>query len=192
LGLRVLHTACRDLKAWHSAGFDDLQISVNLSAVQFRRDDLVEKILRICEKAGLSNDFVDFEITESALMENFDVVLRVMKQMSRAGIRFTLDDFGKGFSSLSYLTHLPINCIKIDQSFIRETLPGGQDQAILNSMIALAKSLDLQVVVEGLETEAQKRKLTGLGCESGQGILISDPVSRDAATRLLRDNKARR
>jgi diguanylate cyclase (GGDEF)-like protein len=192
LGLRVLHTACRDLKAWHSAGFDDLQVSVNLSAVQFRRDDLVEKILRICEKVGLSNDFVDFEITESALMENFDVVLRVMKQMSRAGISFTLDDFGKGFSSLSYLAHLPINCIKIDQSFIRETLPGGQDQTILNSMIALAKSLDLKVVVEGLETEAQRKKLTGLGCESGQGILISGPGSREDATKLLRDNWARR
>ncbi len=192
LGMRVLHTACRDLKAWHSAGFDDLQISVNLSAVQFRRDDLVEKILRICEKADISNKFVDFEITESALMENFDLVLRVMKQMSQTGIGFTLDDFGKGFSSLSYLTHLPINCIKIDQSFIRETLPGGQDQAILKSMIALAKSLDLKVVVEGLETDAQKKKLTSLGCESGQGELISDPVSKQGVTKLLQANRKRR
>ncbi|MCU7850959.1 MAG: diguanylate cyclase [Candidatus Thiodiazotropha sp. (ex Monitilora ramsayi)] len=185
LGSKVLRKACRDLKKWHDAGYDDLQVAVNLSAVQFRQKDLVEKIIRACSKVGVDPSYLNLEITESSLVEKFEVVLRVMKQMSQAGISFTLDDFGKGFSSLSYLSHLPINCIKIDQSFIAETLPNEQDQAILNGIVALAKSLQLQVVAEGVETEAQKAILTSLGCHEGQGKLFSEPLSRQEASKML-------
>ncbi|MCU7842526.1 MAG: diguanylate cyclase [Candidatus Thiodiazotropha sp. (ex Monitilora ramsayi)] len=185
LGFWVLRKACRDLKMWHDDGYDDLEVSVNLSAVQFRHDDLIEKIMRICSKNEIDPAFVNLEITESSFVEKFDVVLRVMKQMSSAGIGFTLDDFGKGFSSLSYLSHLPINSIKIDQSFIPGTLPSEQDQTILNGIIALGKSLSLNVVIEGLETEAQLAVLATLGCDEGQGKLFAEPMSKSEATEML-------
>ena len=191
LGSRVLRKACRDLKSWHRAGYEDLQVSINLSAVQFRHDDLIEKIMRTCTKLEIDPAYINLEITESALVEKFETVLKVMKQMSRSGISFTLDDFGKGFSSLSYLSHLPIDCIKIDQTFIANTLPDEQDQTILNAIIALAKSLDLQVVVEGLETDAQKTVLAGLGCDEGQGRLYAEPMSKRAVTEILRSFNGR-
>ena len=185
LGIWVLRQAILDLKHWHDAGYDDLRVAVNLSAVQLRKTKLTQKVLECCEKTGIDPSYVELEITESALIENYNQTTPVMQAMSEAGIHFTLDDFGKGFSSLSYLRVLPIDTIKIDHSFLEETLPTEYDQTIINGIISLARGLRLRVSAEGVETENQKMILTRLGCDEVQGTLYCEPVSSEQALSLL-------
>ncbi|MCU7922153.1 MAG: diguanylate cyclase [Candidatus Thiodiazotropha sp. (ex Dulcina madagascariensis)] len=187
LGNWVFKRACADLRRWHKSGYHDLHIAVNLSAVQLRENALAEKFLRICEKRKIPPSTVEFEITESTLIENFEHTRNVMSRMNKAGIKFALDDFGKGFSSLSYLQNLPISSIKIDRSFLHSTLPDKQALAIVTAIISLAKSLGLKVVAEGVETETQQQILQQLNCDEIQGILYSEPVTMDKATSLLQD-----
>ncbi|MET0070596.1 MAG: diguanylate cyclase [Candidatus Thiodiazotropha sp.] len=185
LGIWVLRQAIQDLKVWHRAGFDDLRIAVNLSAVQLRKSKLTQKVLESCEQAGVAPGHLELEITESALVENFKQTASVMQAMSEAGIHFVLDDFGKGFSSLSYLRTLPIDAIKIDHSFIEDTLPSEYDQTIINGIISLARGLHLRVTAEGVETESQKKVLSRLGCDEVQGTLYCEPVAMEQALSLL-------
>ncbi len=185
LGIWVLRQAILDLKYWHDAGYSDLRVAVNLSAVQLRKTKLTQKVLECCEKTGIDPSYVELEITESALVENYSQTTPVMQAMSEAGIHFTLDDFGKGFSSLSYLRVLPIDAIKIDHSFIEETLPTEYDQTIINGIISLARGLRLRVTAEGVETENQRMVLTRLGCDEVQGTLYCEPVSSEQALSLL-------
>ncbi|PVV12531.1 MAG: hypothetical protein B6D77_05415 [gamma proteobacterium symbiont of Ctena orbiculata] len=185
LGIWVLRQAIRDLKQWHDMGYDDLRVAVNLSAVQLRKSDLTEKVLKSCEKLGIDPSYMELEVTESTLVENYKQTTPVMQAMNEAGIRFTLDDFGKGFSSLSHLRVLPIDAIKIDHSFIEDTLPSEYDQTIINGIISLAKGLHLRVTAEGVETENQKKVLSMLGCDEVQGTLYSQPVAADQALSLL-------
>lgn len=185
LGIWVLRQAILDLKQWHDAGYTDLRVAVNLSAVQLRKTKLTQKVLESCEQTGIDPSYVELEITESALVENYNQTTPVMQAMSEAGIHFTLDDFGKGFSSLSYLRVLPIDAIKIDHSFIEETLPTEYDQTIINGIISLARGLRLRVTAEGVETENQKMVLTRLGCDEVQGTLYCEPVSSEQALPLL-------
>ncbi|MES9976257.1 MAG: GGDEF domain-containing phosphodiesterase, partial [Candidatus Thiodiazotropha sp.] len=185
LGIWVLRQAFQDLKHWHDAGYTNLRIAVNLSAVQLRKTKLTQKVLESCEQTGIDPSFVELEITESALVENYSQTTPVMQAMSEAGIHFTLDDFGKGFSSLSYLRVLPIDAIKIDHSFIEETLPSEYDQTIINGIISLARGLRLRVTAEGVETENQKMVLTRLGCDEVQGTLYCEPVSSEQALSML-------
>ncbi|MEW8429855.1 MAG: EAL domain-containing protein, partial [gamma proteobacterium symbiont of Ctena orbiculata] len=185
LGILVLRQAIQDLKVWHQAGFDDLRIAVNLSAVQLRKSKLTQKVLESCEQAGVAPGHLELEITESALVENFKQTASVMQAMSEAGIHFVLDDFGKGFSSLSYLRTLPIDAIKIDHSFIEDTLPSEYDQTIINGIISLARGLHLRVTAEGVETESQKKVLSKLGCDEVQGTLYCEPVAMEQALSLL-------
>ncbi|MCU7906328.1 MAG: diguanylate cyclase [Candidatus Thiodiazotropha sp. (ex Epidulcina cf. delphinae)] len=187
LGNWVFKRACADLRRWHKSGYHDLHIAVNLSAVQLCGNTLAEKFLRICERRKIPPSMVEFEITESTLIENFEYTRNVMSRMNKAGIKFALNDFGKGFSSLSYLQQLPISSIKIDRSFLTGALPDKQAQAIVTAIISLAKSLGLKVVAEGVETETQRRILQQLNCDEIQGILYSEPVTIDEATRLLQD-----
>ncbi|MEW8691006.1 MAG: diguanylate cyclase, partial [Candidatus Thiodiazotropha endolucinida] len=185
LGIWVLRQAILDLKHWHDVGYTDLRVAVNLSAVQLRKTKLTQKVLESCEQTGIDPSYVELEITESALVENYNQTTPVMQAMSEAGIHFTLDDFGKGFSSLSYLRVLPIDAIKIDHSFIEETLPTEYDQTIINGIISLARGLRLRVTAEGVETENQKMVLTRLGCDEVQGTLYCEPVSSEQALSLL-------
>ncbi|MCG7930576.1 MAG: diguanylate cyclase [Candidatus Thiodiazotropha lotti] len=185
LGLWVLRQAMLDLKRWHEAGFDKLKVAVNLSAVQLRKSKLTPKVLESCEAVGMDPRHLELEITESALMENINKTAPVLQAMSDAGIQFILDDFGKGFSSLSYLRTLPIDAIKIDHSFIEDTLPSEYDQTIINGIISLARGLRLKVTAEGIETESQKKVLSRLGCDEIQGELYCKPVSHTEAINLL-------
>ncbi|MGD8911532.1 MAG: bifunctional diguanylate cyclase/phosphodiesterase [Candidatus Thiodiazotropha sp.] len=186
LGIWVLRQAVHDLKKWHRKGYQDLRVAVNLSAVQFRKTQLTEKILECCEKSNIEPSHVELEITESALVENFNNTKPVMQALSEVGIRFTLDDFGKGFSSLSYLRMLPIDAIKIDRSFIEDILPSEQDKTVINGIISLAKGLHLRVTAEGVETDSQKKVLNNLGCDEAQGKLYSEPVAAQQALSLLK------
>lgn len=186
LGLWVFKKACADMRRWHKMGFDDLTLGVNLSAVQLRDTGLTEKFLRVCDKRKIPPAKIELEITESTLIKNFEHSKEVMSKLHEAGINFALDDFGKGFSSLNYLQNLPINSIKIDPAFLNSTLPNNQTQTIVAAIISLAKSLDLKVVAEGVETEAQRLFLIQHDCNEVQGTLFSPPVSADDAEALLK------
>jgi diguanylate cyclase (GGDEF)-like protein/PAS domain S-box-containing protein len=185
LGKWVLKQAIRDLKQWHVNGYADLRIAVNLSAVQLRTSEIKKTVLESCTKMDLDPTFVEFEITETALVENYKQTSSVMQSLSESGIRFTLDDFGKGFSSLSYLRMLPIDTIKIDRTFIEDALPSEHDQAIINGIISLARGLNLRVTAEGVETDLQKNMLSRLGCDEIQGALYGEPATKEEALFLL-------
>ena len=185
LGIWVFKRACADMRRWHKKGFSDLRLAVNLSAVQLRDSSLAEKFLRVCQKRKIPASKIELEITESTLIENFDHTRNIMLKLHQAGINFALDDFGKGFSSLSYLQNLPISSIKIDRSFLNSILPDKQAQAIVTAIISLAKSLDLKIVAEGVETESQRQVLQQLQCNEIQGTLFSPPVTADEAGALL-------
>jgi diguanylate cyclase (GGDEF)-like protein/PAS domain S-box-containing protein len=186
LGLWVFKRACADLRRWHKMGFDDLYIGVNLSAVQLRDKTLVEKLLRACQKRKIPPSKIELEITESTLIKNIEHSREVMSKLNQEGIHFALDDFGKGFSSLNYLQNLPISSIKIDRAFLNNTLPDNQTQTIVAAIISLAKSLNLRVAAEGVETEAQREFLAQQECDEIQGILFSAPVTADEALTLLK------
>jgi diguanylate cyclase (GGDEF)-like protein len=185
LGRWVLKRAIRDLKKWHDKGHADLRVAVNLSAVQLRKPEVTKAVLESCKKMAVDPSFVELEITETALVENYKQTSSIMQSLSESGIRFTLDDFGKGFSSLSYLRMLPINTIKIDRSFIEDVLPSEHDQTIISGIISLAKGLHLRVTAEGVETEHQKKVLSNLGCDEFQGTLYGVPATAEQTLSLL-------
>jgi diguanylate cyclase (GGDEF)-like protein/PAS domain S-box-containing protein len=186
LGTWIFKRACLDMRRWHKLGFTDLHLAVNLSAVQLRDQTLADKFMRICHRRKIPASKIELEITESTLIENFEQCRDILDKLHELGIQFALDDFGKGFSSLHYLQNLPINSIKIDRAFLNSTLPDSQAQAIVSAIISLAKSLDLKVVAEGVETESQRQLLMQLRCDEVQGILFSPPMTANDAEAMLK------
>ncbi len=181
----VLRTACRDAMRWLAAGHA-VRVAVNLSPMQFRDPQLFETIRRILHETGLAPEWLELEVTESALMEDSEATLATLLALRDSGIRIALDDFGTGYSSLSYLKRLPLSKLKIDKSFIRG-LPEDHDSlAIVRAIVALAKNLDFKVTAEGVETIEQARTLKSLGSETLQGFHISRPVLAGAIGPLLR------
>ncbi|MET0066483.1 MAG: diguanylate cyclase [Candidatus Thiodiazotropha sp.] len=185
LGIWVFKKASADLRRWHKSGYRELNLSVNLSTVQLRDASLAEKFLSICERRKIDPGKVELEITETSLIENFDHTRDIMMKLHGAGMKFALDDFGKGFSSLNYLQKLPISSLKIDRIFLNSLLPDKHAQAIVTAIISLAKSLELKVIAEGVETEAQRLVLKHLECDEIQGTLISAPVTAEEVDKLL-------
>ncbi|TSA09382.1 MAG: EAL domain-containing protein [Comamonadaceae bacterium] len=177
LGLWVMETACRQLALWAlRPETAQLTIAVNVSARQFRDSDFVDRVLAALLRTGAKAHLLKIELTESVLVANVEDVTRKMNTLKSAGIRFSLDDFGTGYSSLSVLKRLPLDQLKIDQSFVRNILVDPGDAAIARMVIALASSLDLAVIAEGVETEAQRDCLAAMGCPTYQGYLFSRPV----------------
>ena len=177
LGLWVLETACKQLALWSlRAETAHFTIAVNVSARQFSDSDFVDRVLATLEHTGAQAHLLKLELTESVLAANVDDVVRKMNTLKSAGIRFSLDDFGTGYSSLSVLKRLPLDQLKIDQSFVRNILVDPNDAAIARMVIALASSLELAVIAEGVETEAQRDCLAAMGCPTYQGYLFSRPV----------------
>jgi diguanylate cyclase (GGDEF)-like protein len=185
IGEWVTRTACRQARQWVDAGFVDVGVAVNLSALQFRQEDLHERIISTVADSGLDPQLLEVEITESVVMENYDMALRILEELHKAGIHLAVDDFGTGYSSLAYLKYLPLNTLKIDRSFLSGTVPDKQDELIITAIIAMAHSMGLAVVAEGVENNAQKAFLAGLGCDEVQGYLLSKPVPEDAVLALL-------
>ncbi len=180
LGFWILETACNQLAVW--AGRSDtshLTISVNVSARQFQQTDFLEQVLSILERSGANPHRLKLEITESMLAANLEEVVAKMNALKGVGVSLSIDDFGTGFSSLSYLKRLPLDQLKIDQGFVRDILVDPNDEAIAKMVIALASSMGLSVIAEGVETEAQLELLTHLGCTGYQGYLFSRPVPVD-------------
>ncbi len=177
LGHWVLETACRQLAAWaKQPKMFHLTVSVNVSAQQFRQTGFVEQVLEVLKNTGANPQRLKLELTESLLVENVQEVIGKMYALKAKGVGFSLDDFGTGYSSLSYLRRLPLDQLKIDQSFVRDVLSDANDAAIARTIVALAKSLGLGVIAEGVETAAQRDFLAEAGCHAYQGYFFTRPL----------------
>lgn len=187
LGQWVLYEACCQLVGWQKACGQDfpLTISINLSRIQIYHPQLIPQIDCLLESLNITGKNLKLEITESTLVENTSAVTKVLEQLRERGIKLCLDDFGTGYSSLSYLRYLPVDTVKIDRSFIEPEI-NNTNYDIIKAIIDLAHSLDLDVIAEGIETEAQRQILRGLGCEYGQGYLFAYPLNSKDVLGLVR------
>jgi len=176
VGAWVLRTACRQNKAWQEAGLPPMRVSVNISSRQFRSESLVETISDALESSGLAAECLEIELTESLLVENADGALGVMKRLKALGVAISIDDFGTGYSSLSYLKRFPIDCLKIDGSFVHDLHSSAKDAAIVEAISALARSLGIGLVAEGVEEVRQADFLRARYCTELQGYLFSRPL----------------
>jgi diguanylate cyclase (GGDEF)-like protein len=184
IGEWVLRTACTDAARWKAAGHP-LRMAVNLSAIQFRSPQLVNRIKDILRQTGFSADLLELEVTEGTLMDHTEATLETLNALRREGMHLSLDDFGTGYSSLSYLKRLPLSNLKVDQSFVRGLPSDEESLAIVRAIVALAKNLGFTVTAEGIETEEQARILNELECETLQGYFIGKPVSADEFSELM-------
>lgn len=169
LGAWVLKEACRQAKQWQTAGLGDLVIAVNVSPVQFRRDDIEREVATALADTGLSPSCIELELTESLLLADSEHLSGVLTRLRGMGIQFSIDDFGTGYSNLGYLSRFDVERLKIDQSFVRRMLNNPSDEGIVRAIIEMAHCLKLQVVAEGIEDAPTLERLTALGCEFGQG-----------------------
>ena len=177
IGNWVMHTACKQLYEWRSDPKKSLHgISVNVSSLQFAQEDFPKQVSMAVMDTGANPSRLKLELTESLLLDNVDDTIDKMKAITRMGIHFALDDFGTGYSSLSYLKHLPLSWLKIDQSFVRDMLSDSEDEAIVRTIIVLAKTLSLTVIAEGVETEEQYQHLLRLDCDEFQGYYFGRPA----------------
>ena len=190
LGEWVLLNACREWRLMEAGGMPALKLAVNLSARQFRDQNLIEMIQNVLAKTGFKPIQLELEITETMLVEHVDHAIKVLKQLKALGISISIDDFGTGYSSLSYLKRLPIDSLKVDRSFITDIPDDKDDMEISAAVIAMAHKLKLQVVAEGVETDAQWDFLKKNKCDIGQGYLFSKSLSaQDFINRYLLDSK---
>lgn len=185
LGEKVLRMACRQVRHWQEMGFLPPPIAVNLSAVQFRQPNLIHEVAGILQETGMAPAELELEITESAIIEDTENAARTLRKLKDMGIRIALDDFGTGFSSLGYLKRFPVDCLKIDYSFVKNILRNPQDTAIVRAIIAIARSLNLTVIAEGVETEEQRAFLIEHGCDEIQGYLAGMPKPPADLVRFL-------
>ncbi|WP_173983254.1 EAL domain-containing protein [Magnetospirillum sp. SS-4] len=186
IGYWVLEQACRDVRSWRDAGLPDIPVAVNLSVRQFRDESLVRRIEEILLRHGISGDAIEVELTESAVMEDPQKAIVTLQRLRGLGLRVSVDDFGTGYSSLAYLKRFPISAIKIDRSFIADLGIDPEDAAIIQTIIALARILRLDVVAEGVETDGQLAFLSELGCDVVQGYHYSRPLPADEYVGWLR------
>ena len=177
LGDWVLETSCKQLAVWAACPeMAHLSIAVNVSAVQLRQHDFVGKVISVLSRTGANPQRLKLELTESLLVHNVEEIIDKMSLLKARGVGFSLDDFGTGYSSLTYLKRLPLDQLKIDQSFVRDVLIDPNDAAIAKTIVALADSLGLGVIAEGVETAAQRDFLASAGCHAYQGYFFSRPL----------------
>jgi diguanylate cyclase (GGDEF)-like protein/PAS domain S-box-containing protein len=182
---RVLERACRQHRLWQRAGMLPLRLSVNLSPMQFRESGIAALIETTLKDTGLEPGFLEIELTEGVMLENSEIAMASLRRLHQLGVSFSLDDFGTGYSSLAYVKRLPVQRLKIDQSFVHRLGHDGQDEAIVRAIIDLGHSLGLKVTAEGVETADQLARLAELGCDEAQGDLISPPLPADAFQALF-------
>jgi len=188
IGEWVLRTAVRQLKTWHDAGMAPMTVAVNLSAVQFRQRNLSELVESILEEAGVAPQSLELELTESVASDDPVSAITAMNSLDACGVRMSIDDFGTGYSSLSYLKRFKVYKLKIDQSFVHSVLSNPEDKAIVTAIIAMAHSLGLLTIAEGVETEAQMNYLRDLGCDEMQGYWFSRPLAADRFKGFVDEN----
>lgn len=175
----VIRTACSQYMAWHNAGFPDLRLAINLSAYQFKEDGLVDMIFNIINETKINPKNLEFEITESLLVENIEKTTKALYRLHERGIKISIDDFGTGYSSLAYLKKFPIDILKIDRSFVNDITTDNDDAIIVETIIAMARSLKLEITAEGVETREQLDFLSSRKCDEIQGYLFSRPLTSE-------------
>nr|WP_256657950.1 EAL domain-containing protein [Pseudomonas sp. 2FG] len=188
----VLREACRQARAWRDADLPPLSMAVNISPLEFRNKDFLEGICAVLHETRLEPRYLELEITEGALMQDVESTGSVLRALRDMGVRLSIDDFGTGYSSLSYLRRFPVDVLKIDQSFVRDIGTDAHDAAIVSAIIGMGRSLKLQVIAEGVETQEQLAFLQAHRCEEGQGYYFSRPVAADAFATLLAGGMAER
>jgi EAL domain-containing protein (putative c-di-GMP-specific phosphodiesterase class I) len=189
--VQILHSACTQVVKWQKQTDHGtpLSIAVNLSGKHFAHPALVEQINTVITETGIDPRQLKLELTESAVMENAETAILMLKQIKETGVQISIDDFGTGYSSLSYLHRFPIDQLKVDRSFVSAMEENTENGEIVRTVIALAKALNLKVVAEGIESIHQFHQLRVLGCEYGQGYLFSKPLPVAEIERLLTDNR---
>jgi len=190
IGEWVLREACRQAFAWQAAGLRPLRVAVNLSAQQFKQKNLVDVVCAALTGARLEPHYLELELTESAVMDDPERSIDILRRLSELGVRISVDDFGTGYSSLSYLRRLPLDKLKIDSAFIREVATSRDDAAIVRAIVSLAHNLHLKVIAEGVETPDQLTFLRDLGCDQYQGYHYSAPVPNNVFVAMLHEHQA--
>ena len=184
-----LRTACRQAKAWQVAGIGSVRMAVNISVLQFVQPGFTGLVTRILEEAGLEPEVLELEITESLLMKDPEGALHTLEALKAVGVQLAIDDFGTGYSSLSRLKQLPLDRLKIDKAFVREVNLQRNDAAIATAVIAMAESMGLRVIAEGVENEAQLRFLESKHCNEIQGYYLSRPLPSAEITTMLHNRR---
>jgi diguanylate cyclase (GGDEF)-like protein len=188
IGEWVLRTACAQNRTWQLSGLSPIRMSVNLSARQFEQPNLVEVVKQVLNETELQPSYLELEVTESFLMGDIQHSVNTLKQLRELGICLALDDFGTGYSSLNYLNRFPVNMLKIDRSFVQDVTSNPDSAAVTDAIIALAKSLQLKITAEGIETEQQLNYLQQRGCQEGQGYYFGIPAPAERITEMLKQN----
>ncbi|MGM0638723.1 MAG: EAL domain-containing protein [Pseudomonadota bacterium] len=183
----VLSTACRDAMHLNALGLGSLCMAVNISPMQFQRPGFIGGVAKVLEESGLSPSLLELELTEGVLMDSTERVIETLQTLREHGVRVAIDDFGTGFSSLSYLKHLPISKIKVDRSFVRDVISDHRDAAIIEGVVTMAGKLRLDVVIEGVETQAQYAYLRKQLCDTFQGYLFARPMPLDSLIPFLKE-----
>jgi len=191
IGEWVLQEACRQNKEWQEAGLPAIAVAVNLSASQFQKSNLAQEVARILQDGGLAPEHLELELTESAIMRDADKTIAMMHALKEIGTTLSLDDFGTGYSSLSQLKRLPLDKLKIDQSFVRGLPHDPDDLAISSAIVAMGRALKQTVIAEGVETQGQREVLQSLRCDEIQGYLVARPMPSSDFARFMRDPSPR-
>ena len=187
MGDWVLATVCAQIAIWQARGLPPVRVAINLSMRQFRRSKIVDNILAAAKRAGIEPHWLEFEVTESVVMEHPEATAQALAEMRSHGIAIAVDDFGTGYSSLAYLKKFPLDALKIDKAFIDGLPEDAQNAAITRAVIAMSRSLGLRVIAEGVETPAQRAFLEAEGCDEIQGYLISVPLPAAQFEKLIRE-----
>ncbi len=185
----ALKATCRQYIDWEAMGFPQFRMAVNLSAQSFADSEFLEQLARILQESAMDAGNLEVEITESVAMSNLETTSHNLKQLKKMGVRISIDDFGTGYSSLSYLKRFPIHNLKIDRSFVRQCIVNEQDAGIVRTIVSMARTLNLKVIAEGVETDQQFNFLAGLGCDAAQGYYISPPMAPEAVAGWLEAKK---
>jgi polar amino acid transport system substrate-binding protein len=187
LGKWVLETACKQNKAWQLSGLPPLCVSVNLSPRQCKEKNLFQTIKDILSKTGLEPKYLELELTESLAMSHPREFIKLLSQFRKLGIKTSIDDFGTGYSNLNYLRQFPVNCLKIDQTFVKEMEKHTNDRSIVKAIVSLGHSLNMNVIAEGVETKEQLLELQEQDCDEIQGFYLSRPISAKAMTAFQKE-----
>jgi EAL domain-containing protein (putative c-di-GMP-specific phosphodiesterase class I) len=181
----VMKCAMTQIASWYNEGLNPGILAMNLTMKQLQQNDFISFLTDLIAKTGCKEEWIELEVTEDQIMMNPDEAIEILREISRIGVKIAVDDFGTGYSSLSYLKKLPINKLKIDQSFVCDLPNDGEDSAITKAIIALAQSLNLEIIAEGVETGEQKEFLVHNGCENIQGYFYSKPLPADKMKTVL-------
>jgi EAL domain-containing protein (putative c-di-GMP-specific phosphodiesterase class I) len=186
IGNWALREACQQARAWADAGLPATTMAVNVSAVEFRDETFLQGVFAILSQTGMDPRSLELELTESVLMTQAESTSSILQALQEKGVKVAVDDFGAGYSSLSYLTKFPVDALKIDQSFVRQIDKSGDDTTIVTAVIAMARSLRLRVIAEGVETLKELEFLRARQCDEAQGYYFSRPLPAQHFAKLLR------